>query len=174
MGGIIAVYIMELKELIELLDKSSLSFLEFKTEEYYIKLDKSFSREESSESKNHDLISDNKSTAHNSKQNSVNDEENKKAAESSNFKAEVLEEKSTFVIKSPMVGSFYSSPSPEDKPYATIGSNVKKGEVVCIIEAMKLMNEIECEDDGEVIEILCKDGDLVEYGQPLFKIRKVK
>lgn len=174
MGGRIAVDIMELKEIIELLDKSSLSFLEFKTEEYYIKLDKSLSREKSSELKNHDSISENKSTAHNSNQNAVNDEENKKTVESSNPKAEVLKEENTFIIKSPMVGSFYSAPSPEEKPYAVIGSNVKKGDVVCIIEAMKLMNEIECEDDGEVIEVLCKDGDLVEYGQPLFKIRKVK
>lgn len=174
MGGRIAVDIMELKEIIELLDKSSLSFLEFKTEEYYIKLDKSLSREKSSELKNHDLISENKSTVHNSKQNAVSDEENKKNLESSNPKSDVLKEENTFIIKSPMVGSFYSAPSPQEKPYAVIGSNVRKGDVVCIIEAMKLMNEIECEDDGEVIEVLCKDGDLVEYGQPLFKIRKVK
>lgn len=75
------------------------------------------------------------------------------------------------IITSPMVGTFYSRTSPSEEPYVTIGSKVKKGDIVCIIEAMKLMNEIESEIDGEIIEILCKDGDLVEYGQPLFKLK---
>lgn len=75
------------------------------------------------------------------------------------------------VITSPMVGTFYSKVTPSDDPYVTIGSKVKKGDIVCIIEAMKLMNEIETEIDGEIIEILCEDGDLVEYGQPIFKLK---
>ena len=75
------------------------------------------------------------------------------------------------IITSPMVGTFYSRTSPSEEPYVSIGSKVKKGSIVCIIEAMKLMNEIESEIDGEIIEILCKDGDLVEYGQPLFKLK---
>ena len=70
-----------------------------------------------------------------------------------------------------MVGTFYSKVTPSDDPYVTIGSKVKKGDIVCIIEAMKLMNEIETEIDGEIIEILCEDGDLVEYGQPIFKLK---
>lgn len=74
------------------------------------------------------------------------------------------------VIKSPMVGTFYIKPSPNSQPYVTIGDEVKKGDTLCIIEAMKLMNEIESEFTGKIIEILVKDGDIVEYGTPLFKI----
>ena len=76
------------------------------------------------------------------------------------------------LIKSPMVGTFYSSPSPESISFVCIGSNVKKNTVLCIIEAMKLMNEIQSEYIGIIEEILVKDGELVEYGQPLFKIKK--
>jgi len=75
------------------------------------------------------------------------------------------------VIKSPMVGTFYSRVSPSDEPYVRIGSKVKKGDIICVIEAMKLMNEIESDLDGEIEEVLCKDGDMVEFGQPLFKLR---
>ena len=71
-------------------------------------------------------------------------------------------------VKSPMVGVFYSSPSPDSEPYVTVGSRVKKGDVLCIIEAMKLMNEITAETDGEITEICVNNGDIVEYGQPLF------
>lgn len=73
-------------------------------------------------------------------------------------------------IKSPMVGMFYSAPSPEAKPFVELGSKVKKGDVVCIIEAMKLMNEITAEFDGEIVDICVQNGDVVEYGQPLFKL----
>lgn len=75
------------------------------------------------------------------------------------------------VVKSPMVGTFYSKPSPNSEAYVTLGQKVKKGDVLCIIEAMKLMNEIESEFDGEVVEILVKDEEAVEYGKPLFVIK---
>lgn len=74
------------------------------------------------------------------------------------------------VVKSPMVGTFYIKPSPTSEPYVEIGKEVKKGDTLCIIEAMKLMNEIESEFSGKIIEILVNDGDFVEYGTPLFKI----
>ena len=74
-------------------------------------------------------------------------------------------------IKSPMVGTFYSKPSPDKEAFVKVGDKVKKGQVVCIIEAMKLMNEIESEFDGEVVEILVKDEEMVEYGQVLIKIK---
>ena len=74
------------------------------------------------------------------------------------------------IVKSPMVGTFYIKPSPTSNPYVEVGSEVKKGTVLCIIEAMKLMNEIESEFDGKIAEILVKDGEPVEYGQPLFRI----
>lgn len=73
-------------------------------------------------------------------------------------------------IKAPMVGVFYQAASPEADPYVTVGKTVKKGDTVCIIEAMKLMNEIQAEEDGTIKEILAKNGDIIEYGQPLFVI----
>ena len=75
------------------------------------------------------------------------------------------------IAKSPMVGTFYIKPSPTSEPYVKVGQKVKKGDVLCIIEAMKLMNEIESEFDGEIKEILVKDEEPVEYGKPLFIIK---
>jgi acetyl-CoA carboxylase biotin carboxyl carrier protein len=75
-------------------------------------------------------------------------------------------------VTSPFVGTFYRAPSPEASPFADVGQLVRKGQVVCIIEAMKLMNEIESEADGKVAEVLVKNGDHVEYGQKLFRLVK--
>ena len=74
------------------------------------------------------------------------------------------------VVKSPMVGTFYLKPSPDAEPYVEVGKQVNKGDVLCIIEAMKLMNEIESEFTGTVKQIYVKDGEPVEYGEPLFLI----
>jgi acetyl-CoA carboxylase biotin carboxyl carrier protein len=74
-------------------------------------------------------------------------------------------------ITSPMVGTFYQSSSPDADAYVKVGSRVSKNSIVCIVEAMKLFNEIEAEVDGEIVEILVKDGQLVEYGQPLFLVK---
>lgn len=74
------------------------------------------------------------------------------------------------IVKSPMVGTFYIKPNPSAEPYVEVGKRVKKGDVLCIVEAMKLMNEIESEFDGEVAEIFVKDGEAVEYAKPLFRI----
>ena len=73
-------------------------------------------------------------------------------------------------IKSPMVGTFYSKPEPGAAPYVQVGSKVTKGQVLCIIEAMKIMNEIECEVDGTIREICVTDAHPVEFGQPLFRV----
>ena len=75
------------------------------------------------------------------------------------------------LITSPIVGTFYRSPSPTAEPFVKIGSNVEQASVVCIIEAMKLMNEIQAEASGEVVKIYVENGQPVEYGQPLFGIR---
>lgn len=75
------------------------------------------------------------------------------------------------VVASPIVGTFYSSASPDSPAFVKLGSKVKKGDVLCIVEAMKLMNEIESEFDGEIVEILAHNEQLVEYNQPLFKIK---
>ncbi|MBT7743516.1 MAG: acetyl-CoA carboxylase biotin carboxyl carrier protein [Opitutae bacterium] len=74
------------------------------------------------------------------------------------------------LFKSPMVGTFYRRPGPEEPSYVEVGSKVKAGDVLCIIEAMKVMNEIKADTAGTIDEILHEDGDTVEYGQPLFRI----
>lgn len=75
------------------------------------------------------------------------------------------------IIKSPMVGTFYASSSPDSQAFVKVGDKVKKGQVVCIVEAMKLMNEIESEFDGEITEICINNQDIVEFGTPLFKVK---
>ncbi|CAN5920195.1 acetyl-CoA carboxylase biotin carboxyl carrier protein [soil metagenome] len=74
------------------------------------------------------------------------------------------------VVKSPMVGTFYRSANPGSKPFAEVGDSIKEGEPICIIEAMKIMNEIEADKSGTVTRILCENGQAVEFGQPLFII----
>lgn len=75
-------------------------------------------------------------------------------------------------IVSPMVGTFYTRPNAGQKPFVEIGTSVKAGKVVCVLEAMKLFNEVKADVEGEIVDILVKDGDVVEYGQELFVIRK--
>ena len=82
--------------------------------------------------------------------------------------AEAPEEPAGRVVKSPMVGTFYRSASPGAKAFVEVGSSIKEGEPVCIIEAMKIMNEIEADTSGKIMRILCENGQAVEFGQPLF------
>ena len=88
----------------------------------------------------------------------------------SETKAEVVEESKLVTITSPIVGIFHRSPSPEASPFVEVGNTVKKGQVLCIVEAMKLMNEIESDTDGTISKILVDNGQPVEYGEPLFLI----
>lgn len=74
------------------------------------------------------------------------------------------------VVESPIVGTFYVASSPDEEPFVTVGQRVKKGDILCIVEAMKMMNEIECEFDGVIKEILAENGQLIEYGQAIMKI----
>lgn len=76
-------------------------------------------------------------------------------------------------ILSPMVGTFYNSPSPEALTFVKVGDHVKSGETVCIIEAMKMMNDIECPYEAEIVSVIVSNEQKVEYGQPLFKIKKL-
>jgi len=80
-------------------------------------------------------------------------------------------DKNLHVIKSPFVGTFYSSPSPGKPIYAKVGDKVKAGQTLCVLEAMKIMNEIDADINGEIIEICVENESLVEFGQPLFKIK---
>lgn len=77
-----------------------------------------------------------------------------------------------FEVKSPMVGVFYAAPSPDAEPFVAMGKQIKKGDVLCIVEAMKLMNEIVAEADGQIVDICVANGQVVEFGQELFKLRK--
>nr|YP_009774055.1 acetyl-CoA carboxylase biotin carboxyl carrier protein [Caulacanthus okamurae]QIZ74672.1 acetyl-CoA carboxylase biotin carboxyl carrier protein [Caulacanthus okamurae] len=81
---------------------------------------------------------------------------------------------SYFTIVSPMVGTFYCSPAPNEPPFIKLYDNVQKQQTVCIIEAMKLMNEIESEVSGEIVEILVKDGDIIDCGQALMRVKPMK
>lgn len=97
------------------------------------------------------------------------DEEDTVSSKSSNKKEE--EQDNYKKVIAPMVGTYYGKPSPKAKDFVKVGDKVKKGDVLCILEAMKLMNEIESEFDGEIVEVCCKDEDMVEYGTVLFKIK---
>ena len=76
-------------------------------------------------------------------------------------------------IKSPIIGTFYTKPSPDKKPYISVGSEVKKGDVLCVIEAMKLFNEIESDIDGKILKVLVEDSTPVEFDEPLFLIEPI-
>lgn len=89
-------------------------------------------------------------------------------------KTEESKSENLYEVKSPMVGTFYSSPSPDADPYVKIGSEVKAGTVICIIEAMKLMNEIESEVSGKIVKIIAENAQAVEYNQTLFLIELSK
>ena len=84
-----------------------------------------------------------------------------------------IDESKYHVVKSPMVGTFYRKPAPDKPPFVNVGDEVKKGQVLCLIEAMKLFNEVESEVDGKIIKILVDDASPVEFDQPLFLIEPV-
>ena len=86
--------------------------------------------------------------------------------------AQPAAEEGVTIVRSPMVGTFYAAPAPDQPAYVSVGKAVKDGDVLCIIEAMKLMNEIKSELAGTVIEILVQNGQTVEYDQPILKIKK--
>ncbi|ADV47243.1 acetyl-CoA carboxylase biotin carboxyl carrier protein [Nitratifractor salsuginis] len=77
------------------------------------------------------------------------------------------------LITSPMVGTFYASPSPDSPPFVKVGDTVRKGQTLCILEAMKIMNELEAEFDCKILEVLVEDGEPVEYDKPLFRVERL-
>ena len=86
--------------------------------------------------------------------------------------APAAETEDTISIRSPIVGLFYAAPAETAEPYVSLGDRVKKGQTLCIVEAMKLMNEIPAEEDGEIVEICVTNGQMVEYGTELFRLRR--
>lgn len=95
------------------------------------------------------------------------------ASQSSSVSSNLQNEESANVIKSPIVGTFYRAPSPDAPVYCEVGKTIKKGQPLCILEAMKMMNTLEAEYDCVIEEILVANGELVEFDQPIFKVKKV-
>ena len=93
------------------------------------------------------------------------------AGESTTGEEEFIAEEGLHLLRSPIVGTFYTSPSPDADPYVRVGDRVKRGQVLCIVEAMKLMNEIESDEDGVIEKVFPANAQPVEYGEPLFVIR---
>ena len=147
--------IKELKKILEAFDKSKANVLEFENEEFRIYLDKSASAPIS---------------------------QPQPAPQPTSTQAEPIVQKVEAkpecavegeLITSPMVGTFYQAPSPDSPPYVKVGDKVKKGQTLCIIEAMKIMNELEAEFDCEILEVLVEDGQPVEFDTPLFRVKKL-
>ena len=101
----------------------------------------------------------------------VNDNTTTPAVET-NTKQQKKTDENLYTIKSPMVGTFYRKPAPDKPPFVEVGTRIKKGDIVCIVEAMKIFNEIEAEVDGEIVEILVEDATPVEFDQPLFLVKQ--
>ena len=159
----------QIKELITLIDTSDLAFFELSDGNSHIKMDKSLSRNIVSEEKDNEVVKKELPSSQGEMNNSISVNV---ATDGSEIKVEEKDE-DLKVINSPMVGTFYSSSSPDSKAFVSEGNEVSKGDVLCIIEAMKLMNEIESDVNGVVREILVRDGEMVEYGQPLFKVKEI-
>jgi acetyl-CoA carboxylase biotin carboxyl carrier protein len=137
----------EIKNLIELLKDTDITELQIEKEDSKLKIkrEKFFSSFEAA----HSLV---------------------KPAELEETKGEAVEEQKLVTITSPIVGIFHRAPAPEAPPFINVGNSIRKGQVLCIVEAMKLMNEIESDTDGIVSKILIENGQPVEYGEPLFLI----
>ena len=146
----------EIKQLMEDMENSSLSSLDISLPDG-TKI--SIQKENNEETKNY--------TVQSSKTVKI---ENNEKEEQKIFESKTSNNENRKIVKAPMVWTFYLKPSPTSEAYVEIGKTVKKGDTLCIIEAMKLMNEIESEFDGKIIEICVKDGEAVEYGKPLFVI----
>lgn len=164
--------IAEIKELIDKIENSNISLFELKLGDDYLKMDKSELRNSVPIKSDKEPIDKSlKETFKKEIDNSTNDSEKIIKNDSEKIAKEENVE-NLQVIKSPMVGTFYKAPGNNLKAFVEEGQSVKIGDTLCIIEAMKLMNEIESEIDGEIISILVNDGDMVEYGEPLFKVRR--
>ena len=150
----------DIKKLLEAFDKSTATVLEYENDEFRIYLDKSSNQVASTPAPVQTAVQPAQQTAAATTvvQNEV----------SQNIECEEGE-----VITSPMVGTFYQAPSPDSPPYVKVGDKVKKGQTLCIIEAMKIMNELEAEFDMEILEVLVEDGQPVEFDTPLFRVKRV-
>lgn len=155
----------EVKEIINIINDSELSYFEVNIDNNYIKMDKSMSRSYGSLNQSYSNISD------------IIDEKSLDTHLNNNIEAAIDKDTNEDIdnfeyIKSPMVGTFYKAISPDESPFVSVNQKISKGDIVCIVEAMKLMNEISSDFDCEIIDVLVENGVMVEYGEPLFKIRR--
>ena len=153
----------EIKELLLTIDKTNLTYVNLKDENFILVFSKGEvpANTKTAENKKEEL----KLTEVNSAYNETNEEEASVALEVSNY--------NIHVIKAPIMGTYYEASGPESSTFVKVGDKVSKGDTLCIIEAMKLMNEINSDVDGEVVEILVSNEDLVEYNQAIFKIKTI-
>ena len=158
----------QMKELIDLFENSNLSEISVQQDEFQVTLKKDSMKESKFTSGE---VSSRKIA---NRKSSESGEEGK--AEQAQMEAGAEEPTKEKVkdqqeaITSPIVGTFYRSPSPEEPPYVEVGDSIEDGDTVCIVEAMKVMNEVKAQQSGQVAEICVDDGDSVEYGQELFKL----
>ena len=161
-----------IKELIESVNSSDIAYFEYKTNDGHIKMDKSLTRSLTEAPSKEIVKNEAKEEVVTTKAESFSNNQNVISQPVSQEKTKVSEDEDLYIVKSPMVGTFYSSSSPDKAPFVSVGDTVNTSSILCIIEAMKLMNEIESEVSGTIKEILVKNGEMVEYGQPLFKIKE--
>ena len=148
----------KIKKLMELLEESGIAEIEVKEGEESIKLSRNIT---SSIAPLQQMVQQPMMTPQQQPPQVASQVENKKD-DSSN--------QNRNTVNSPMVGTFYASASPESKPFVTVGQSVKKGDTLCILEAMKMMNQVQAESDGKILEILIDNAEPVEFDQPLFVI----
>ena len=154
----------QIKELIKEIDTSSLRVFELENSDIKLKL----SKNEENSSYKENII--NTTSFENS---TAFKKETTTSPEETLVETEELIEENLNIVRSPLVGTYYASSTPGGTPYVEGGSKVKKGDVLCIVEAMKIMNEITSEVDGEIVEALRSDEEIVEFGMELFKIRSL-
>ena len=148
----------KIKKLMELLEESGIAEIEVKEGEESIKLSRNISSTTSMQVPQ--IIQQPVQTSQ--------PPTNQQAADMGVNAVDDLKKEKRNTVNSPMVGTFYASASPESKPFVTVGQSVKKGDTLCILEAMKMMNQVQAESDGKIVEILVDNAEPVEFDQPLF------
>ena len=148
----------KIKKLMELLEESGIAEIEVKEGEESIKLSRNISS--STNMQVPQIIQQPVQTSQ--------PPTNQQASEIGVNAVDNLKKEKRNTVNSPMVGTFYASASPESKPFVTVGQSVKKGDTLCILEAMKMMNQVQAESDGKIVEILVDNAEPVEFDQPLF------
>lgn len=162
--------IQEIRELIKLIDESSIDEFEFEQNGSKVSLRKH--QGEVTRTVSSPAPTPTEQKIHSEPAAVTAEPEQKQVSEPAKESEPSVADRSGLVsVTSPMVGTFYEAPSPDEAPYVQKGDRVKADSVVCIVEAMKLMNEIEAEVNGEIVEILVENGELVEYGQELFLVK---